>query len=980
VLIFCTSTSSRVSTADSIEENLELVKINLNKKFELDSEIYFDGERTFAPLLQIAQFLEIDFQFNKQDKIIKFIALKDNSEIIVDGLRKKVTVGLQELDPAENQVYFVKNSFFISEDIFISTDLISEFLDVKIEYDQNELILFLTVKRNLKILTKQKKGSSEQKQSKEFIAQPIKEKIRLRTLQTTYSTDASPAINKIFKTTQGNSEQIPQIVNTLNLDLVGDINEGQLSSGIGLNFDDKNFSFGGIRQNWTKNINSKLGVSLGNIGLQTTRLSSAYPIMGLKFGSPSYLGLNFNDYTSVQGEAEPGSEVLLLLNEQTIARQIVDSDGKYDFLGVPRLYDTENIYKILQRSIDGSETVIREEKFLFFSNITPHKQHLWKSFAGLKDSPLRFNILGEETNSQERNLFNKALLGGQWSYGISPRMSMTTVLSADQNIREPEVQNPELIEKLKESKYLPAFSDSGFVNGQTASFTIDAKPFNSFGIKWENAISHNQNQIAPEIDRTGFGFGSTIDYDFRKRDFYHRGNLYYFNPSFYSPGNTFNRNKAGLNFSFNTRVKKQNLRLNLQAERTNLDQLSIGGTRERRKINFTHSTKIKKNTFLQNNLNINEFKDQFSNNRSSSIQSSLNQKITDRLDLRISGIYSQTENLKEKDRENSSVSRHALTSGLTYYLDKHRNNSLNLGFSTSSRKDQSYYLQTQLKIKENFRFQPAINFSHNLNTKEKTVLLRAGLFWQKKRGLRLGLEYSFSRQMSPKSDEIDEHVLSLNLFNTLGFYDKKAYLLTNGTNTGYLKAKVFVDSNENLKQDPDEKAIPKVKLLFNGSEYLTDEEGFFVTGNIPDGTYGIVLDSLSLPLTITPKNEFMKFKIKPGAVTEVNFHCSLNSATIRGKLKIKDLKGEKINAENIVIIAKNQAGKEVAYTYTDSKGEYILSELAPGQYKISVDKLDIERRNFNIKGSSEIMVDVPWNFEDFIEVTGIDFEITKTLF
>ncbi|MDJ0626191.1 MAG: carboxypeptidase-like regulatory domain-containing protein [Candidatus Caenarcaniphilales bacterium] len=103
----------------------------------------------------------------------------------------------------------------------------------------------------------------------------------------------------------------------------------------------------------------------------------------------------------------------------------------------------------------------------------------------------------------------------------------------------------------------------------------------------------------------------------------------------------------------------------------------------------------------------------------------------------------------------------------------------------------------------------------------------------------------------------------------------------------------------------------------------------------------------------------------------------MSGGSISGYVDIKDIDGKIKDAVNIIVIALDENDKEVAYTYTDQSGEYTLSELPPGKYKITLDPLDIKNRKLKIKDTIK-KVEIPFSIDEIIEVNDINFNVLQS--
>ncbi|HEY9886570.1 MAG TPA: carboxypeptidase-like regulatory domain-containing protein, partial [Vampirovibrionales bacterium] len=168
-------------------------------------------------------------------------------------------------------------------------------------------------------------------------------------------------------------------------------------------------------------------------------------------------------------------------------------------------------------------------------------------------------------------------------------------------------------------------------------------------------------------------------------------------------------------------------------------------------------------------------------------------------------------------------------------------------------------------------------------------------------------------------------------------------------------------------------------LMFREKPLNVDSQGKLLVTDVPKGIYEMYLDPLSLPIALIPIEQTFRFQVESGQMTELSFPVKLSGGTVTGQVIVSLIDGKTVSAENIVVIAVDKDGKEVAYTYVDRYGYYTLSEIPPGEYTIKIDQVDIQKRNLSFQIASK-KVNIPLVLDDIVEVNDIDFEATQSVY
>ncbi len=155
----------------------------------------------------------------------------------------------------------------------------------------------------------------------------------------------------------------------------------------------------------------------------------------------------------------------------------------------------------------------------------------------------------------------------------------------------------------------------------------------------------------------------------------------------------------------------------------------------------------------------------------------------------------------------------------------------------------------------------------------------------------------------------------------------------------------FVDENDDGIPQPNEKPIPSVTLLVNQNlEMKTGPDGIaYLTGLKPHAPSDIAVTAEGdIDPLLRPKIKGVRFIPRAGktAQIEIPFHYV---GQIDGTVSVKSTTGA-LTTRRIELIARNQAGKEIAHTKSDRDGFYTFEDLPGGKtYLIEPNKKYLEK-------------------------------------
>lgn len=964
--------------ADDTEQSMEIIQINVNNELLFDSEILILNDKIYAPARQIGEIVDIVFEFNRGARKLSFTDMENSDPVEIDYLNSSIKVGTSVLDQTANRIFKTEEAFVIStEDILVDISLLSKLFNIALEYDADNLVLALNVERQIEILKKTIKYKDRASNEIEYI-QPNKEKFSFRTFQVSLNSNAS----KQFDNTTSTDQEVA-IDNTANLGIVGEIAGGEYRVGPSLSLSPERGTITGFQQTWTKKVNDNFAIELGNTGGNMGELTlPGTNVVGLRMGTADRLSFATQETIAFEGNCDVDSEVLLMLNDSQIARQIC-TEGNYNFTNIPRVSNPDNRYAVVQNGTDGTQTILRDEVLSFFSDLLAPGEQEWEVVAGKLPKQQSIRLFGEKT--QASTPADKMIFGGMYRRGISERLNMGISASYDPLLSKDDSTNSAPL-----TNDLSSFYNEYTHSGLNGSFSLDARPTNNLGLHWETAISSSKDGSSTQQYRDGFGWGSFLDYNYRNDKFSSQGRFYYLDSNYYSSSGV-EPNRLGMNFSSGFALGKNQFNFNYQGEQRNVDELSKGTKNIRQTYNLTHNTQLGERVTLRNNVNYKN--STYNNNTSGALRTRT--ALAYRVNKNLRTTFSSGANYIQTGEEISTAkfSNADMTAGFSYRLPNKDQISGSASYYTDGQ--QGIYAQYRKQMGD-FVYEPSFDLTWG-KAGNTQFTLGNGLYYQHDNGMRIGAQYIYSRAGSPTNSTslasaisqniTQNHSFLLSSIFSLGYFDGDAYLLGHGANSGYLKGNVFLDLNENGTQDEGEDGVADIKVCRAGKKQCitSNAEGKFVMADVPQGLHEADLDTEEIPFLLSVLgSEKEYFKIDKGKVTEVQYRLIMNAATVSGTIMVADVTGKEKSGENIAVIAYNlDEDREVAYTYTDSDGYYMLSELKPGKYKIAIDKGDIEHKNFKPKDESaklEYIIDIPVNFDDFIEIEDLNFNLLRTLF
>ena len=197
-----------------------------------------------------------------------------------------------------------------------------------------------------------------------------------------------------------------------------------------------------------------------------------------------------------------------------------------------------------------------------------------------------------------------------------------------------------------------------------------------------------------------------------------------------------------------------------------------------------------------------------------------------------------------------------------------------------------------------------------------------------------------------------------------GLFEALAYIDVNG------------DGKYTKKVDIPMSDIPIVTSWSNSTNF-TNKRGRVCSTSIDEGVYTVSLNMDDLPFVVAPQTNDLisrKVKIGGGQVTRIEFPLVSTVGSVSGVLKISDDFDRNLRISDFVVVLLDKDGNEVNYSTVDSTGEFYISGLAPGRYKLQLDQHFINEYGLEELPNSSLDIIIPYDYKNPTDLTDQNLE------
>ena len=161
---------------------------------------------------------------------------------------------------------------------------------------------------------------------------------------------------------------------------------------------------------------------------------------------------------------------------------------------------------------------------------------------------------------------------------------------------------------------------------------------------------------------------------------------------------------------------------------------------------------------------------------------------------------------------------------------------------------------------------------------------------------------------------------------------------------GIFEAIAFIDNNKNGVYDKKvDIPVKDVNLIASwaGADFVTNKRGRVCSTSLSEGIYKVDIDMEKLPITVAPvSNDIITktIRINGGQVTKLEIPLVSTIGSVSGKLNITDDFNRNLKITDFIVVLLDEQGNEVSYSTIGYDGEFYISGLAPGKYKLQLDE------------------------------------------
>ena len=987
--------------ADTLSPETTLTSIHINQKAILDLEIIQWPDSHFSmPVKYTATLLELLPQQETKTKAITFIDPITSHTIRVDPQSQTILDGDVTYQTFKSPITLVSDGLFSKDDLYIDSDIIEKLFQVTLVLNKETLSVDLTTKRNLKLLTKVPDPINLNDDLDNDLSARVTDKptpstqlvdtlnIDLNTL-TYQESQRSPT----FGETGDRVVQFSRIGTTLTPTISGNIFGLPYRFTSRLNYTDGIFGPVDV-QFRAEHESEKHTLTLGSLytGLSPL-ISPSIPIWGIQMASKNASTpiVSPTSYREFSGKVtEPGRVFLEVNGLIQQSQQAIES--RYQFLNIPLTPQALNQVRIYQKQRDGTKVVLYQEVIPYFSETLRGKESAYSVFAGR--APIQFKSPGTLNQSLFLPQSNKWVTGVRYYYGLNDRLTVGVSSAMDTIIGPTRTssfsnllylfQNPDL------TGYSSYLRDPNLYSGVSSGISLDYRLKDHWTFSSNGAISSRFKQsVLDEKLNSPYGLAGSFSLRYTGKIIQANAKLFHYDTGYYSPvtlgGNSL-YDRQGFSVQTSTQQKGFLLSSGLDRYQSNLSGLLTGGV-----INVNHWTggifrRIGKKTDVRLGLNI-----LYGQNELTTLNTQNSELVWSHefpMGIHYTGAYRRA-NTRYLFNPTNPLQLYALQNQLA--LNTTLSNDLQIPFPNQhgfmsfggslSETLNLFHVQGQYRWRGLY-IEPLIQ--KTFNSQQSLFSLGMGLTYEWSNGRRFSLKYIYNSTSIPGIDtgsnpgQRTSQQIQFEFSDTLAWLGKKVVSLGRGEDSsGILMGRVFLDLNKNGERDTEEPGIPKIPIIIDKNhKYTSDENGNFYSPKLAGGFHKINFDLNMLSVNLTPTTPERVAKIAAGKRTKVDVGLIITPGNLGGKIDLKDGNGQTLSPSDVVIVLKNEKGKELMFTYTDEKGHYLFSGVTPGKFIIQLGDKQINGKKIELL-TKPYNVEVPIDYENFFDRSDLNFELIE---
>ena len=984
-------TKKNVFDYKNIDTSLTNLRINNTLNYDFEVIIWQNGSVS-VPVKTLADLVEIPVTINHVNNNISFLQPLTNTKVIINPTKSKVTVGANLIEVKKPKIIFLKEGFFVENEVFIPEELAKYLFDVDTAFIEKNYTLDLKTKKILKAIIKmeEQKNYVEQYEEKpiDFVSATEKENKIFKPKNLSYS--LSSTTNQTSSVSQNATNQNF----SASIASKGNLFGGKYNIGTNAYYNENGgMELGGYIASLNY-IKTQKELSIGSVNARLSELAvPGANIVGVKYGT---LGASNNSRILPHlliGKAEDNTSVELFINDiYTDKQEVKNNQYEFDSINYPSSSFVK--VKIEQVRSDNTRTVLYEDDFSQDSNLLAPGQKEYLVFSGIDNSITRqrLKLFGGKSSINRYSQPLKTVIGAKYRKGMSQKLTMGTNIAHSQNMGADGSAYSSSV-----SEYPRSFRQSSSTSGSVASVDMDYAPTENLRIASELGIS-NASSLSM-IEPNSSDFGSFVSFDYDQPQYNLSGKVFSYGSDFYSGGYSNAIDKRGMELYGSYDIDSVNFTGSIMKYNSNLDNLFLGDLSTITDYTMSVSGPIDKNATLRAGVRSNSAENSLYYNNQTNFDLRINRRLSDKTDLIIDYIktinrndvyFSNMRNTMTNDRFNLEIATNLNKLGKLRISHEimvltPQQQLLMSGISASSYKPPVYkYLRLKLdrsnRLIKGFTISP--NLGYRYGGKNKGALLGMQIGYEFAPGQKIMLNYAYNSVFNNYLNGLNisgssSHSLSLNFVDNLNFgmgnYRNGQGLFPYSADNGIIKGFVFLDLNQNGFKELDEVGVPYIDITVkNMYTITTDENGYYVAPNLYDRIYHLEINKNTLPVIYNPTTNDIAVRVKKSKVYVANHGLIITPGSISGRVKTDK---DNIAISEVIILLLDKEGKEVQYTTTSSTGSYYLSSISPGKYHIVVDNNYLDYNGLQVIKKENHSINIPVVLDDFVDIENIDFNL-----
>lgn len=981
--------------------------VSINNLAYVDVEVVItDDSKILVPFKQLANLFNIEYSANRADKIIGFKTADGKQGVI-----NQKGVYVEDYLISDKAPIFLTAGIMdgVINEAYLTPETVSKIMNIKLGTDFETLSLVAQVDRDIPILANNNILSEEDKGPKAYqniIAPKKPGKITLNNVGL-HSYMLSDNMSTKFQT--GNTQINDTFTGSTQLSINGNIMGGKYRiEATEYNYRSQAFMFGGLTGTYANKLTTKKDgksywYELGRVrGRSDGDAQIGTNIFGAQVWNYDYDRENPQD---LHGYVKPTSMVRLTVND--LEPMMLSTYAGYYSLKDVKLPNPVKSIKLEEINEDGTVELISDEKYPIYGDRPFEKESRGSVYAGVWGYQ---NRLFRDGSDIYRGNNKKVTAGAYYQHGLKDNVTFESKLTADKIY---EKSSTKLIYKVPTNDSLLVTGTQKSVNyleGATSLNSVEWQSKDNPSLKARGtagaSIAHD---VREENTKAGYIVKGTGEYSkdlskyskgyLKPRGFKAKVEAFHTSPDFYiaSSDSTSRNDRTGGKATLGVGFNSTTVGGTYSKYYSNMNHKYRGGTIGFDEASINASTKIPKVAALRFNSFYRRGENDLGRNKNYFYEANASRD------------FGKWANLQVGRRENLYDTKYDVQTSLDRnYSSKYYDNYTDLTVPIPNNKGRFALGHSFVRYKTGsytngyniFRFGYTFPAWKNITLGLGWGLkyygqtgndLYANVSYRAKSGQTMSVGYQYSQN---SGYFIDNMFMPTTNRHSVNFVFNDAFqLFHNGFKSigsedldkGIFEAIAFIDKNQNGVFDKGiDVPIKDIPLIASwaGENVVTNKRGRAYSVSLERGVYKVDIDMDKLPITVTPLNSdviHQTIRVDGGQTTKIEIPLASTVGSVSGVLKITDDFDRNLKITDFVVVILDENGNEVNYSTVDSTGDFYISGLAPGKYRLQLDDKFIAAYGLDtVPAMSYRDIFIPYDYYNPTDVINQDLEY-KTL-